>query len=232
MRVIQDQWPVPGSVCQISGHAGDTSRCQNPFFGKSRDERFTASIPSVDRRRTFDCYAEPTSSQFPSGSRKRTCPRWFRSEILMPSARSARRADAGSKFRTATVKLSNPGAEPADTNAPQQILRRRRLRPRLCRRKAGFRYEFSEACGNLASDVVVCFCGSARRSHCCRPAPHRLDEFPAGYSLDGCSPAGPPSASPTGLSIGENQSVGNVLPANGNPCHFLLSHAWGAVPSF
>jgi len=27
---------------------------------------------------------------------------------------------------------------------------------------------------------------------------HRLDEFPAGYSLAGCAPAGPASASPTG----------------------------------
>ena len=28
---------------------------------------------------------------------------------------------------------------------------------------------------------------------------HRLDEFPAGYSLTGCSPALPVSASPAGL---------------------------------
>jgi len=28
---------------------------------------------------------------------------------------------------------------------------------------------------------------------------HRLDEFPAGYSLTGCSPALPASASPTGI---------------------------------
>ena len=30
-----------------------------------------------------------------------------------------------------------------------------------------------------------------------RSRPHRLDEFPAGYSSAGCSPAGPASASPT-----------------------------------
>jgi hypothetical protein len=30
-----------------------------------------------------------------------------------------------------------------------------------------------------------------------RPRPHRLDEFPAGYSLADCSPAGSASASPT-----------------------------------
>src|ERR1700758_2261280 len=29
-----------------------------------------------------------------------------------------------------------------------------------------------------------------------RPGPHRLDEFPAGYSLAGCAPAEPASASP------------------------------------
>jgi hypothetical protein len=36
------------------------------------------------------------------------------------------------------------------------------------------------------------------------PAPpaHRLDEFPAGYSLTGCSPALPASASPTGIEDG------------------------------
>src|SRR5437762_12578825 len=31
-----------------------------------------------------------------------------------------------------------------------------------------------------------------------RAPAHRLDEFPAGYSLAGCSPAGPASASPAG----------------------------------
>src|SRR5260370_22991334 len=30
-----------------------------------------------------------------------------------------------------------------------------------------------------------------------RPRPHRLDEFPVGYSSADCSPAGSPSASPT-----------------------------------
>ena len=32
----------------------------------------------------------------------------------------------------------------------------------------------------------------------CRPRPHRLDEFPVGYSLASCAPAEPASASPTG----------------------------------
>ena len=31
-----------------------------------------------------------------------------------------------------------------------------------------------------------------------RPSAHRYDEFPAGYSLAGCAPAEPASASPAG----------------------------------
>src|SRR5678815_1418941 len=34
---------------------------------------------------------------------------------------------------------------------------------------------------------------------------HRSDEFPAGYSLTGCSPAWPASASPAGVSMLEHQ---------------------------
>src|SRR5439155_12843949 len=34
-----------------------------------------------------------------------------------------------------------------------------------------------------------------------RPDPHRLDEFPAGYSLAGCTPAEPASASPAGAHL-------------------------------
>ena len=34
------------------------------------------------------------------------------------------------------------------------------------------------------------------RSNCARPSRHRYDEFPAGYSLAGCAPAEPASASP------------------------------------
>jgi len=37
-----------------------------------------------------------------------------------------------------------------------------------------------------------------------RPRSHRLDEFAAGYSLAGCSPALPASASPTGLHFQTN----------------------------
>jgi len=39
-----------------------------------------------------------------------------------------------------------------------------------------------------------------------RPQPHRYDEFPAGYSLAGCAPAEPASASPAVA-----HSAGNAL---------------------
>ena len=42
------------------------------------------------------------------------------------------------------------------------------------------------------------------------------DEFPAGYSLAGCSPAEPASASPTAPSMRWGISAGKRLPANGN----------------
>ena len=44
------------------------------------------------------------------------------------------------------------------------------------------------------SDVIR----SVRERLCRRPRPHRLDEFPVGYSSAGCSPTVPASASPTG----------------------------------
>ena len=42
------------------------------------------------------------------------------------------------------------------------------------------------------------------------------DEFPVGYSLAGCSPAEPASASPTVPSMHWADSAGNRIPANGN----------------
>jgi len=36
------------------------------------------------------------------------------------------------------------------------------------------------------------------RPSCGHPSAHRYDEFPAGYSLTGCAPAEPVSASPAG----------------------------------
>jgi hypothetical protein len=49
------------------------------------------------------------------------------------------------------------------------------------------------------------------------PAPptHR-NEFPAGYSLTGCSPAEPASASPANLILQPQLPVRHEFPANGN----------------
>ncbi len=38
-----------------------------------------------------------------------------------------------------------------------------------------------------------------------RPRPHRFDEFPAGYSLVGCAPAEPASASPAGTHLAQER---------------------------
>ena len=71
----------------------------------------------------------------------------------------------------------------------------------------------------------------ARSGGWAAPGAHRFDEFPAGYSLAGCSPAEPASASPAGYSIGEKAGVGNLFPANGNLSPFTLSHDRGAAQS-
>ena len=55
------------------------------------------------------------------------------------------------------------------------------------------------------------------------------DEFPAGYSLAGCSPAEPASASPTTLSMRWGISAGNELPANGNLSLVSVSQRRGSV---
>jgi hypothetical protein len=44
---------------------------------------------------------------------------------------------------------------------------------------------------------------------------HRLDEFPAGYSLAGCSPAGPASASPALYILHAAFSPYNEFSSNG-----------------
>ena len=55
------------------------------------------------------------------------------------------------------------------------------------------------------------------------------DEFPVGYSLAGCSPAEPASASPTALRMPEGIAAGTQLPANGNLSLVSVSQARGAV---
>ena len=61
------------------------------------------------------------------------------------------------------------------------------------------------------------------------PRPHRLDEFPAGYSSAGCSPAEPASASPTTRSMRCVVPADNGLSANGNLSLAFVSHGRGAV---
>jgi hypothetical protein len=51
----------------------------------------------------------------------------------------------------------------------------------------------------------------------------------AGYSLAGCSPAEPASASPTDLSMRWGMSAGNYLSANGNLSLVSVSQHKGAV---
>jgi hypothetical protein len=54
------------------------------------------------------------------------------------------------------------------------------------------------------------------------------DEFPAGYSLAGCSPAEPASASPTASSMCWGMGAGNDLAPNGNLSLISVSQAWGS----
>ena len=58
-------------------------------------------------------------------------------------------------------------------------------------------FEFSEAWANLS--IRCPHAARGGEAFCPRPLFHRLDEFAVGYSLAGCSPALPASASPTGF---------------------------------
>src|SRR5581483_10685545 len=58
---------------------------------------------------------------------------------------------------------------------------------------------------------------------------HRLDEFPAGYSLAGCSPAEPASASPVSLILLRLLPFANAVSANGNLSPISVSHPRGAA---
>ena len=76
-----------------------------------------------------------------------------------------------------------------------------------------------------ASDPV------AGRSPRTAPCSSSAMSFRAGYSLAGCSPAEPASASPTALSIPCGWSAGNDLSANGNLSPISVSQHKGAVQS-
>ena len=83
--------------------------------------------------------------------------------------------------------------------------------------------------GFLRHEEIYRSDGEARSGRWTAPGAHRFDEFPAGYSLAGCSPAEPASASPAGYSIGEKDGAGKLFPANGNLSLFTLSHDRGAA---
>jgi len=61
---------------------------------------------------------------------------------------------------------------------------------------------------------------------------HRLDEFPAGYSLAGCSPAEPASASPASLSLLRLLPFDNDVSSNGDLSLISMSHLRGAAHLF
>ena len=59
---------------------------------------------------------------------------------------------------------------------------------------------------------------------------HRNDEFPAGYSSAGCSPAEPASASPASAIMLPSISLAKIFTVNGKLSLILLSHLRGALP--
>jgi hypothetical protein len=60
---------------------------------------------------------------------------------------------------------------------------------------SNFRYEFFQASANLSSDVRLFFVPGM--GSMASPPASSSDEFATGYSLAGCTPAAPTSASPT-----------------------------------
>ena len=59
---------------------------------------------------------------------------------------------------------------------------------------------------------------------------HRWDEFPTGYSLAGCAPAEPASASPVNGSIGGPVERDNRLALNGDLSRLFVSQGGGVAP--
>ena len=58
---------------------------------------------------------------------------------------------------------------------------------------------------------------------------HRNDEFPAGYSSAGCSPAVPASASPAGGSLPGLILIAKDFAANGKLSLITLSQPWSSL---
>jgi hypothetical protein len=55
-----------------------------------------------------------------------------------------------------------------------------------------------------------------------RPRPHRYDEFPAGYSLAGCAPAEPTSASPAAVHTAA-KTLGSTIKMQRTANHLLTA---------
>ena len=60
-------------------------------------------------------------------------------------------------------------------------------------------------------------------------AHHRNDEFPAGYSSAGCSPAVPASASPAGAIMRGSILYSKKFAANGKLSPITVSQPWGSL---
>ena len=71
----------------------------------------------------------------------------------------------------------------------------------------------------------------ARSGVVAAPGAHRFDESPAGYSLAGCSPAEPASASPAQSSMHQNGAERYTFTVNGSLSPIKLSHARGSLQS-
>jgi hypothetical protein len=73
------------------------------------------------------------------------------------------------------------------------------------------------------------FCVAGSEPLASLPALIGLDEFPAGYSLTGCSPAEPASASPTATDSQQSTLPYNAFSANGDNPLNLVSQPKGAL---
>lgn len=69
--------------------------------------------------------------------------------------------------------------------------------------------------------------GGLRRGSRAAAPSHRGDEFPAGYSLTGCAPAEPASASPVVDRISGPRQRDNQFSANGESSLLILSQRKG-----
>ena len=90
-------------------------------------------------------------------------------------------------------------------------------------------YKTVESLGRAAASRWSAPGPAAGRSPRTAPCSSSAMSFRAGYSLAGCSPAEPASASPTALSIHCGLSAGNDLSANGNLSLVSVPQHRGAV---